>query len=109
MSNKQRALALLAALSLGASLSVSAASDGAQLYGQHCAKCHAQDGRANTLRGWLYFAQDLRQTKWQDKVSDADILETIQQGPGAMPGYAEKLSEAEQQALVQAVRDLRQP
>lgn len=109
MSNKRLALALLAALGLGASLPAGAASDGAQLYDQYCAKCHAADGRANNLRGWLYFAQNLSQVKWQDKVSDAEILETIQRGPGAMPAFAEKLDQAEQQALLHRVRELRQP
>lgn len=109
MLSKPALLGLLAALSLFGSLPAFAEVDGQQLFRQHCAKCHAEDGRANTLRGWLFFAQNLSKAKWQDNNSDADILEAIQQGPGAMPGYAEKLSEAEQLAVVQAVRDLRKP
>ncbi len=109
MLSKPALLGLLGALTLFASLPAAAEVDGKQLFRQHCAKCHAEDGRANTLRGWLYFAQNLSKAKWQDNNSDGDILEAIQDGPGAMPGYAEKLSEAEQLALVQAVRDLRQP
>ena len=102
-------LGLLGALTLLASLPAAAEVDGQQLFRQHCAKCHAADGRANTLRGWLYFAQNLSKAKWQDNNSDDDILEAIQEGPRAMPGFAEKLSEAEQLALVKAVRDLRKP
>lgn len=109
MSNKPALRGLLGALTLLASLPAAAEVDGQQLYRQHCAKCHAADGRANTLRGWLYFAQNLSKAKWQDNNSDDDILEAIQEGPGAMPGFAEKLSEAEQQALVKVVRDLRKP
>lgn len=109
MSNKPALLGLLGALTLLGSLPALAEVDGQQLYRQHCAKCHAEDGRANTMRGWLYFAQNLSKAKWQDNNSDSDILEAIQDGPGAMPGYADKLSEAEQLALVRAVRDLRQP
>jgi len=109
MSNKPTLLSLLGALLLLGSLPALAEVDGQQLYRQHCAKCHAEDGRANTLRGWLYFAQNLSKAKWQDNNSDSDILEAIQEGPGAMPGYADTLSEAEQLALVKAVRDLRQP
>jgi mono/diheme cytochrome c family protein len=109
MSNKPALLGLLAALTLFTSLPALAEMDGRQLYRQHCAKCHAADGRANTLRGWLYFAQNLSKAKWQDNNSDGDILDAIQEGPGAMPSYADKLSEAEQLALVKAVRDLRQP
>ncbi|MCE5362004.1 c-type cytochrome [Pseudomonas anguilliseptica] len=109
MSNKPALLGLLAALTLFGSLPAQAEVDGQQLYRQHCVKCHAADGRANTLRGWLFFAQNLSKAKWQDNNSDSDILEAIQEGPGAMPGYAEKLSEAEQLALVKTVRDLRKP
>lgn len=109
MLSKSVLLSLLGGLTLLASLPVRAEVDGPQLYRQHCAKCHAEDGRANTLRGWLYFAQNLSQAKWQDNNSDNDILDAIQEGPGAMPSYADKLSEAEQLALVRAVRDLRKP
>ncbi|HZX52803.1 MAG TPA: hypothetical protein VFE95_12410 [Pseudomonas sp.] len=63
----------------------------------------------NTLRGWLYFAQNLSKAKWQDNSSDSDILDAIAKGPGAMPGYADTLSATEQLALVKAVRDLRKP
>lgn len=109
MLNKPTLLGVLAALTLFGSLPAQADVDGQQLYRQHCVKCHAEDGRANTLRGWLFFAQNLSKAKWQDNNSDANILNAIQEGPGAMPGYAEKLSEAEQLALVKAVRDLRKP
>lgn len=109
MSNKPVRLGLLGTLILLASLPAQAEVNGQQLYRQHCAKCHAEDGRANTLRGWLYFAQNLSKAKWQDNNGDSDILEAIQDGPRAMPSFADTLSEAEQLALVKAVRDLRKP
>lgn len=109
MSNKPALALLLGALCLSSSLPALAEADGAQLYRQHCGKCHGSDGRANTLRGWLYFAQNLSKAKWQDNTSDRAILDAIAEGPGAMPAYADKLSETEQLALVRAVRDLRKP
>ncbi|PTS85144.1 cytochrome C [Pseudomonas sp. HMWF032] len=109
MSNKRSLIGLFMALTLIGSVPALADVDGQALYRQHCAKCHAEDGRANTMRGWLYFAQNLSKAKWQDNNSDRDILDAIQEGPGAMPGYADTLSEAEQLALVKAVRDLRKP
>ena len=109
MLNKPALHGLFIVLALSASLPALADVDGQQLYRQHCVKCHAEDGRANTLRGWLYFAQNLSKAKWQDNNSDSDILDAIAKGPGAMPGYADKLSETEQLALVRAVRDLRKP
>jgi mono/diheme cytochrome c family protein len=99
---------LAAGLLLSASLPAAAEVDGKQLYQQNCVKCHGENGRANTLRGWLSFAQNLSKAKWQERNSDEDIIAAIQEGPGAMPAYAEKLSADEQQALVQYVRGLRQ-
>lgn len=81
---------------------------GRELYDQHCAKCHASDGRGNTWRGWLFRAENLSAPAWQDKRSDAEILEAIDAGPGAMPAYRERLSEVQRAALVQAVRALAQ-
>ena len=99
---------LAAGLLLLASLPAVAEPDGKQLYQQNCAKCHGENGRANTLRGWLVFAKNLSKPKWQNNASDEEILEAIQQGPGAMPAYAEKLNADEQQAVLQYVRGLRQ-
>lgn len=100
---------LLAALLASLSLNALAEVDGARLYRQHCAKCHAEDGRADTWRGYLYFARRLSNPRWQAKASDGAILAAIRKGPGAMPAFAATLDEAEQQALLQAVRGLRQP
>ncbi len=105
MSNKP----LIAGLLLLGSLQAQAEVDGEALYRQNCAKCHAEDGSAMTWRGYLYFAKNLSNARWQDKESDEEILEAIEQGPGAMPAFAEKLSDAELQALMQRVRGLRQP
>lgn len=109
MSSKRAAFGLLAGLALLGTQSALAQPDGQALYRQHCAKCHAEDGRANNWRGYLYFAQKLSNPRWQAKASDREILAAIRKGPGAMPAFAEKLDAAELQALVQAVRGLRQP
>lgn len=102
-------LVVLAGLFQASALAAQTQPDGQALYRQHCAKCHAEDGRANTWRGYLYFARKLSNPRWQDKESDAEILKAIQQGPGRMPAFGEKLSEEELGTLVQAVRKLRQP
>lgn len=77
---------LLAAALLG-SQSTFAGDDGQELYRQHCAKCHASDGRGKTWRGWLFRAENLSEPTWQDKRSDTEILHAIDEGPGAMPAY----------------------
>jgi len=109
VSSKRAAFGLLAGLALLAAQPALAQPDGQALYRQHCAKCHAEDGRANTWRGYLYFAQQLSNPRWQAKESDGEILAAIRKGPGAMPAFAERFDAAEQQALLQAVRGLRQP
>lgn len=108
MSSKAWALTLAASLIALAPLA-QAEVDGEALYRQHCARCHGDDGRAKTWRGYLFFAQNLSKARWQERESDEDILEAIRKGPRAMPAFADKLDDAEQQALVHYVRSLRQP
>ncbi|MEX6501391.1 c-type cytochrome [Pseudomonas zhanjiangensis] len=100
---------LLAGLALVAACPALAEVDGAALYQQHCAKCHGDDGRADNLRGKMFFAQDLADADWQARTSDEQILAAIRNGARMMSGYAGKLSAEQQQALVQVVRELRQP
>lgn len=104
---------LLAALGIILPLTGSAqaapAADGPALYQQHCAKCHGEDGRAGTWRGYLYFARDLSDPVWQARRDDAFILRRINEGPGLMPAYADRLAPAEREALVAVVRGLRAP
>lgn len=99
--------ALLAAALLAGQTAL--ADDGRALYRQHCAKCHGDEGRGNTWRGWLFRAENLSDRTWQDKRSDAEILHAIDKGPGAMPAYRESLTEEQRAALVQVVRALGHP
>lgn len=102
-----RAAALLAAALFAGQPAL--ADDGRALYRQHCAKCHGDDGRGNTWRGWLFRAENLSERAWQDKRSDAEILRAIDEGPGAMPAYRESLTEEQRATLVQVVRALVHP
>ena len=88
---------------------LSQAADGAALYRQHCVKCHGADGRAATWRGYLYFARDLGNARWQAAQEDADLRTAIAEGPGLMPAYRDRLSAAETEALVLHLRSLRRP
>ena len=80
------------------------AADGPVIYKQHCAKCHGDTGQADNWRGHLYFARNFTSAKWQARMSDADILEEINEGPRIMPAFKDKLSEDDKQALVQLIR-----
>lgn len=85
------------------------AADGAALYKEHCAKCHGDTGHADNWRGYLYFARDFTKPKWQAKMTDADILEEINEGPRIMPAFRETLNEEEKQALIQLIRRFSPP
>lgn len=83
---------------------LSATVDGTALYQQHCAKCHGDTGRADSWRGYLYFARNFSDPSWQAAKSDAYILDKINTGPRIMPAYSELLTLDERQALVRVVR-----
>lgn len=108
MSSNAWALILAASLIALAPLA-QAEVGGEALYRQHCARCHGDDGRAKTWRGYLFFAQNLSKARWQERESDEDILEAIRRGPRAMPAFADELDETEQRTLVHYVRALRRP
>jgi mono/diheme cytochrome c family protein len=102
-----RQAALLMALILVSTGSVAA--DGPALYKDNCAKCHGDTGHADNWRGHLFFARNFTSPKWQAKMSDADILEEINEGPRIMPAFKDKLSEAEKQALIRVLRGFSAP
>jgi cytochrome c6 len=80
------------------------------LYRQQCSKCHGPDGRALTSKGKFSHARDLADAKWQDEVTDERIFNSIMNGRsvrGNMPSFGDRFSEAEINALVKFVRDLK--
>lgn len=79
----------------------------AAIYGRKCASCHGKDGRANTIKGKSRSARNLTDPKWQEDVSDERIYNSIMNGRGKMPRYANKLSEADINSLVSYVRGLK--
>lgn len=81
--------------------------EGAALFNRHCAKCHGRDGRAKRFRGMMLGARNLTDPKWQEEATDERIAAAIRKGPGPMPSFAEKLSEAEIDTLVAYVRQFR--
>lgn len=100
---------ILAGLFLLAGSTHCLAADGAALYKEHCAKCHGDTGHADNWRGYLYFARNFTSLKWQAKMSDADILEEINEGPRIMPAFKETLNEEEKQALIKLIRGFAAP
>jgi mono/diheme cytochrome c family protein len=66
-----------------------------------CGGCHGTDGKGNPkIKG----SPDFTDAAWQKKQSDADLAAVIRSGKKPMPGFGEKLSDAEIKALVGYVR-----
>lgn len=81
--------------------------DGKTLYEDNCAKCHGKTGRADTWRGYLYFAEELADSKWQVRHSDAEIREDIERGPRIMPSFRDKFSDEDMKAVIAYIRSMR--
>jgi mono/diheme cytochrome c family protein len=66
---------------------------------QKCTMCHGPDGK-----GKVKGAPDFTDAAWQKKQTDAEMIETIKKGHKPMPGYEDKLSADQINALVAYVR-----
>ena len=110
-----RAVLLLACPGLVACSSPAPAGDrvpveGSALFAQACAKCHGSDGQG----GLPTVADgprpvDLTDAAWQRTRSDAELIATIRDGRGAMPPFADVLSDVQIHALAAHVRALARP
>jgi mono/diheme cytochrome c family protein len=81
-----------------------AANDARVLFDAKCAKCHGKDGRAKTFAGRLKDARNLTDDRWQERVSDERILDSIRNGRSEMPAFGKKLTEPQLESLVTFVR-----
>jgi mono/diheme cytochrome c family protein len=87
-----------------------APTDARALFGQACAKCHAEDGSgglptvANGPR-----PVDLTAAEWQRSRSDAELAAAIKTGRGAMPPFDGVLTTDQITALASYVRTLKRP
>ena len=91
----------VAILMMGASAApTGGAANGAAIYNQQCAKCHGADGKGIKSLS----PPDFTSSKWQSAQSDKDLLDSISNGKGVMPGYKSSLSTKQIAALVRQVR-----
>src|SRR5262245_43410547 len=59
-----------------------------ELYRQHCAKCHGEDGKGGPARSSQPTIPDFTDTAWQARRSDAQLLAAILDGKGdEMPSF----------------------
>jgi len=80
--------------------------DARGLFGENCARCHGEDGRAKTFHGWVVDARNFTDIEWRVAATNDGIIEAIKTGPRLMPAFEKKLSEAEIEALALYVRTL---
>jgi mono/diheme cytochrome c family protein len=78
--------------------------DARGLFAENCVVCHGKNGRARTIHGWLFGAQNFTVARWQADTSDEEIIHAIKTGPRVMPAFQKKLSETEIEALAAFVR-----
>lgn len=111
-----RLIVLVVALAIGAGVAACSSSapaeratvDARALFGQACAKCHADDGT-----GGLPMAVngprplDLTAVEWQRARTDAEVATAIRDGRGAMPPFADVLTAEQIEALSAYVRTLK--
>ena len=77
----------------------------ADLYKTKCVMCHGADGSGNTPMGKKLELRDLRAPATRSQ-QDAQMMETIENGKGKMPGQKGRLSKDEIRELVTYVRGL---
>jgi cbb3-type cytochrome c oxidase subunit III len=94
---------MAAALVMGAvTFQAAEKADGAEIFRSKCSMCHGVDGKGYAALK----TPDFTDPKWQDSVTDKDILDAIKNGKKgtAMPAFAGKLSEQEILAVLKQVR-----
>ena len=67
---------------------------------QYCAKCHGEDGKAQTPKGQQLKAQDFTDADWQEHESDAELIKVVTEGGMDMPAFGKKLSAEQIESLV---------
>jgi cytochrome c6 len=76
---------------------------GGDVYKAKCATCHGQDGSGNTPVGKSLQVADLRSDAVQSK-SDAELIQSVTEGKGNMPGFKGNITDDEIHAVVKFVR-----
>lgn len=70
------------------------------LFRELCAKCHGEDGKANTPKGKQLMARDMTDPEWQAEETDEELIEVVTKGDDDMPAFGKKLTREEIEDLV---------
>lgn len=107
------AATVLAAAAAGATLaSCGAPTSGrsaAELYGEHCVRCHGADGRGDPRTLALSPNTDLSRSAIVRRRERGPIYRRISEGYGSMPAFAHKLERGDVDLLVNYVLELEAP
>ncbi len=79
--------------------------DARKVFETHCKKCHGELG-SPTERGQSLKAPDFTDRKWQESITDEQILNSITNGKEKMPSWKTELSPEEIKAVAKWVRIL---
>src|SRR5262245_8696159 len=71
-----------------------------ELFMQYCAKCHGENGKAETTRGKNLKARNFTDAEWQSDESDADLVKSVTEGKDDMPPFGKKLTPEQIESLV---------
>lgn len=80
-----------------------AQSNGEQVYKAKCAMCHGQDGLATTPVAKMMSVPSFKSPAVA-KMSEADMLASVNNGKGKMPAYKGKLTDAQIHDVIAYIR-----
>lgn len=69
-------------------------------YVEYCARCHGEDGKAQTPKGKQLKAQDFTDGEWQEEESDEDLVKIVTEGGEDMPAFGKKLTKEQIETVV---------
>jgi mono/diheme cytochrome c family protein len=88
-------------LILGLGLTLYATEDHpSALFKEYCAKCHGEDGKAQTAKGKQLMAQDFTDAEWQEEETDEELIKIVTKGGEDMPPFGKKLTKEQIESLV---------
>jgi len=71
-----------------------------ELFKQYCAKCHGDDGKAQTEKGRSLKARNFTDAEFQSGESNADLIKSVTEGKDDMPPFGKKLTPEQIESLV---------
>ena len=112
MNTKTKLTAVLVALAFAAVGSTAFGADAKANWDQHCAKCHGAEGKGDTKMGQKMGIKDYSDAKVQAAITDDAAFKAIKEGvkengKQVMKPFAQKLSDADIQALVAHIRSFK--